>query len=435
MNLTTRVGLMAGASLALTTVSLAGPGTTNNNDDLAARLQAAEARIAELQSASSQPWLTEQRANEVRSLVQEVLADADTRASLLQSGMNAGWNNGFFIASSDGNFRLEMSGLLQVRYVYDWIDDDSEFEGADNHRQGFENTRTRLRFQGHVVNPNWTYRVQGKFDNSGGFGLEDGWIGYGIGDGWKLVVGQRKHQLLRESIVDDEYQLAVDRSFVDNVFSAQRTQGIYLDYQGDMWRGSASWNDGANSANGPALIEDVEWAMTARGEVKLAGNWDQFNDFTSWKGDEFGALIGGALHWQRAEFGTGVVIDTPFGPISTFNGNEAEIIVATLDAQIEFGGANLFGAFIYRDIDFNAGGDLTQYAVVVQGGFMFTDQFEGFARYEWADFDDGSDDLSFLTLGANYFFSGQQVKWTTDASFDVEDLEEIVFRSQLQLLF
>ena len=28
-----------------------------------------------------------------------------------------------------------------------------------------------------------------------------------------------------------------------------------------------------------------------------------------------------------------------------------------------------------------------QYGFVVQGGFYFTDEWEGFVRYEWADFD------------------------------------------------
>ena len=49
-------------------------------------------------------WMTEERAEEVRSLVRDVLADADTRASLLQSGMTAGYDDGFMIGSTDGNF-------------------------------------------------------------------------------------------------------------------------------------------------------------------------------------------------------------------------------------------------------------------------------------------------------------------------------------------
>ena len=39
-----------------------------------------------------------------------------TRASLQDSGMTAGWNDGFFLASPDGRFRMEVGGLVQFRY-------------------------------------------------------------------------------------------------------------------------------------------------------------------------------------------------------------------------------------------------------------------------------------------------------------------------------
>ena len=78
MSLKTRVGLLAGATaLTLTGVSVAGPAS---NDDVAQRLAAAEAKIAAMEAANNQNWLTEQRAAEIKGLVQDVLADADTRS-------------------------------------------------------------------------------------------------------------------------------------------------------------------------------------------------------------------------------------------------------------------------------------------------------------------------------------------------------------------
>ena len=104
MSLTTRVGLLAGAAaLTLTGISNARPAGETSNDDVAQRLAAAEAKIAAMEAAQNQSWLTEQRASEIRGLVQDVLADADTRASLLQTGMTAGYDNGAVIGSADGN--------------------------------------------------------------------------------------------------------------------------------------------------------------------------------------------------------------------------------------------------------------------------------------------------------------------------------------------
>ena len=100
MKLTSRVGLLAGAStIVLTGVSIADASSTEVQN-LEAQVNALRAEVADLKGDN---WLNEARAEEVRTLVQDVLADSDTRASLLQSGMSAGYDNGFVIGSADGN--------------------------------------------------------------------------------------------------------------------------------------------------------------------------------------------------------------------------------------------------------------------------------------------------------------------------------------------
>jgi hypothetical protein len=54
-----------------------------------------EAEIARLRAEKGDDWRTQQRAKQIRDLVQDVLADADTRATLLQSGATGGWDEGF----------------------------------------------------------------------------------------------------------------------------------------------------------------------------------------------------------------------------------------------------------------------------------------------------------------------------------------------------
>ena len=53
------------------------------------RLEAAEARIAELSTSQDSNWLNDTRADEIRSLVHDVLADADNRASMLGELVNS----------------------------------------------------------------------------------------------------------------------------------------------------------------------------------------------------------------------------------------------------------------------------------------------------------------------------------------------------------
>ena len=78
-----------------------------------------QGEIDELRTELGDDWLTERRAEEIRNLVSDVLADADTRASM-QDGMTAGWNGNFFLASNDGRFRLQIDGMLQLRFNWNF---------------------------------------------------------------------------------------------------------------------------------------------------------------------------------------------------------------------------------------------------------------------------------------------------------------------------
>ena len=98
-------------------------------------------------------WLTEERTNQIKTLVHTVLADADTRSSLVGDGLLGGWDDGFFVASSDGLFRLQVGGLVQERYIM------SHRDASDSWRGGFENTRSRLNISGHIFDQDLTFLV------------------------------------------------------------------------------------------------------------------------------------------------------------------------------------------------------------------------------------------------------------------------------------
>ncbi|MGA1267152.1 MAG: porin, partial [Phycisphaerales bacterium] len=193
--------------------------------------------IAELKAQNGDKWLTEQRASEIRSVVQDVLSDADTRASLQAAQATAGWNKGFFLASPDGNFKLNVGGQLQTRWAYNWMsnrDMNNSTGGGTSFSQagvskaayGFEVRRAKLEFSGHVVDPSWQYAVTlayqqffGQNDSpasanfaggggvsqgdnfAGGIGLENAYIKKDLGNGFSVQVGQFKSPFLREWLV------------------------------------------------------------------------------------------------------------------------------------------------------------------------------------------------------------------------------------------
>ncbi len=410
-----------------------------NVAELRALVADLQEQVQMLKAQGSANWLTQQRAAEIRSLVQDVLADADTRANLLQGGMTAGYDRGFFLASADGNYRLNISGRLQFRYVYN-----NQDNSDDDNRWGFEMRRTRLQFAGHVINPNWTYQIQGDFNrDGGGFTLLDGVIGHKFENGMTVRVGQFKAPFNREELVSSSRQLAVDRSLVNSRFNVGRAQGIELAAQlGENIRVAGMISDGARSLNTPWQAYDTEFAITGRVDFLAAGNFQQFADFSSWDGEEFGLLIGAAAHYQKDEYGT-------------VAGPEVEDFRWTIDGSAKFGNFSLFAAVIGRHLSADNAADADQYGIVVQGGlFIVPNEWEIFARYEWGDDDTSSEDLSVLTGGVTRYWAKHNLKWTTDVGYGLNQVSsgwassslgwradpagedgQLVVRSQLQLAF
>ena len=173
-------GLLAGLACPLSTGTAVAGGQVEPPDlgELLERIETLEhdkgrmqGELDELRVQAGQDWLTEQRAEVVKNLIADVLADADTRSSMAQDGLTAGWDGNFFLGSTDGRFRLQLAGIMQFRYVWNYHDQDDRF------RSGFENTRTRFEISGHVFSPDLTYMVQTDLGRAGGFAsLQDAYM-------------------------------------------------------------------------------------------------------------------------------------------------------------------------------------------------------------------------------------------------------------------
>ncbi|HMN97710.1 MAG TPA: porin [Phycisphaerales bacterium] len=450
--------------------------------EMAERLEALESdnralrdKVVDLQAKTGENWLDETRAAEIRSLVQDVLADADGRASLQSSGMTAGWDNGFFLSSPDGRFRLEIDGLLQFRWVMNVREKQAPNDPTDKFRYGFENTRTRLTFRGHVFGPSLTYMIRGNFSRGGGgvgdtnprlgeprggnFQLLDAWFRAELIEGWYLRAGQFKLPFNREKLVSPAYQLMVDRSLVNESLNIGYSQGIELEYRGDWlgWRlaysdggadnlgGGVAQIVGTTPANTPWNTPDLaEYAFTSRLEFLISGEWRQFQQMTSPPGDPFGLMVGVAGHYQRDEYGTTIA--------------SSDWLIGTADISAMFGGLSVFGSFTYSYSDGNFG-IFDIFGAVAQVGFYVTPKLELTARYEYGTIDSKRNvvtptDLSVMTVGFNWYIDGQDLKLSFDFGFGFEDVSglwgveslgwrpdgidtrpQFVIRTQFQLLF
>ncbi len=363
-----------------------------------------------------------------RAYAAELLAVAGARASLLQSG-TAGHDGNFFMASGDGNFRLNISGATQFRYVLNFLDDgDNTTSSPDDEdfANGFDLARAFIDFSGNVINPETTFKIRGEFAENygadsdfGDFELQDAWGQHEFENGVSLRWGQFKVPVAYENYyVDDTYQLAVDRSVTNAFFDADYTQGIALSYRDDTWGGTVSLNDGGFTANTPFFsAAEADFGLTARVDFLLAGgDWSTFIDFTSFRGnDTFDARLGAGIHWQTA--GDTAAFGGP-GTTAQVAVADMDYLLYSIDLSLEGNGWNIFAAFLGSSTDIDGTGgasstDFDNYGGVIQGGYFVSDQWELFARWDAIFFDDdlttgtaGNDDDDFhtATFGFNYYF-------------------------------
>jgi len=206
----TRKRLLALGSTVLLGVAGVVHADTTSSSDLKAEMSALRARVAELEGRQNEAWLNERRAEEVKTLVKEVLTDADTRASLLEGGMTAGHNGqNFWIGSEDGSFLLKICGQIQVRYYGDFQNNTTS---TDQEAGGFEVSRAKVEFAGHISSPKFAYALRLAVDeaNNNVF-AEKITIGHELMDGLWIVLGEDKAPFLREELVSSANQLAVER--------------------------------------------------------------------------------------------------------------------------------------------------------------------------------------------------------------------------------
>jgi hypothetical protein len=368
-----------------------------------------------------------------RALSAEMLSDSSSRASELGAAET---------------YIPNIHGYLQFRYNWDYIRD----SGVKHSAIGFQNARTVVSVGGNIANPNWGYYIQfDASDTSQAGGLEDAYGSYKLDNGWTLLWGQSKLPLLREELVGDTTQLSADRSSFNSFFTGGRSQGVVANYTADAFRFWGAFSDGARAANTDYVSQtEADYALTARGEYKWAGDWKQSNDFTSFQNQQFFGLVGGAIHFQDGgstfASGTGRTTDT-------------SILEATADVSVEGNGWNAFGAFAYRHSDPNSTPKLDDFGFMGQGGIFVQAQWELFGRFEYIriDKDYGAPERNFsvLTLGTNYYFvpESHAAKFTFDWQYFFNKANGVVspgtlggnigsgkkgewsFQAQMQLVF
>jgi len=401
------------------------------NEQIAASNAALAEKLASLEQRvdADDGWLTEARAEEIRAVVADVLADSATRDSLAADAATGGWDStrGFFLTSADNSFTLRFRGRIQTRWAMDHRDVGSASAAAGSpsntsldNTHGFEMRRVQFMFGGNIGDPTWTYFMQFATARNASSGLtsflEDAFVEKALGEGYFVRAGQYRPGFMREDLVSSGAQMAVERSDTNEVFAAARSQGVMFGWLGEKVKYDVFFGDelranaatpttGAGAAGGvPSGIntafnaDPVDYSFCSRIEFMPYGEWRQFRDLQGFRGEAPGALFGLAAYVQQLTDVAGTSSSPDF------------IWSATADASLEFGGFAIFGYGVVREVTLQdpqavrGGGtddSLSQWAALIQAGVFVTDSVEVFTRYELGNTDTDKYRTAATALEAN----------------------------------
>lgn len=367
-----------------------------------------------------------------RAYASELRAESDARSSFL--GANTATN-------------LDIEVMFQARYTANFRDDlDSGPALGDNDTTlGFSIPRAQVRMSGQVSD-NISGRLVFDFgdaelagrNTAGTAVLLEAYAAWAVNEELSFLIGQWHNPVVGEEYIAPEKGLAVERSVTNEFFNPGYTQGVAGIYSGDNWRFILAVADGATyfgdagSINSPFNSSgENDFGVTGRFDYVVSGTWDQFGDFTSWRGSNYGLKLGAGGHWQtKGNTNPGTIPNTILGSL-----DEIDITLWTVDAMVQGDGWNVFAQYIGHHIDATpvAGTlpDITNHGVIVQGGFFANDQTEIFARYDALFLDEDLEaltggtetDLHFLTAGFNYYLvpESHAAKFTADVIYSLSD--------------
>lgn len=344
------------------------------------------------------------------------------------------YDEGLVIKSPDGKFMLELTGQVQLRYVFNYREAD---DGDITTRNDLEARRLKVKASGHVFGDWLNYSVKIARDrDDGSVDLQSAWARIDMSQELSLKIGRYRPPLLREEAVSSKRQLAAERTLVASAFRQPRTAGVGLAYDKKKWRVKGGFFQSTDD-----LFKNDAWLLTTRAEVLLKGEWKHLKDFTSFPDDNPVVALGAGVLYRYADLPDATDVDR-------------SLVRWTTDISVELGGVHAMAAIVGNHLSEEGSPTRAQFGYVVQGGIFLGRGFEVFARYEGGDADGAAPDLSLVTVGVNGYFNRHRVKFTADVGFGLGEVDDfwatsaagwrdddvgvsgqIVARAQFQVLF
>ncbi|MFH1747201.1 MAG: porin [Planctomycetota bacterium] len=470
---------------------------TKDLAQLKAQLASQEAQLAALQqqvAARSAQDTNAARADMMRQQIREILGEQEFRESLMPSMMQAGYDNGFFIRSSDDKFLMKVNALAQFRWTHYGTRSDNRYllpRQERDDRTGFDMQRLRICFSGHAYSEDLTYLLELRTDAANSYDAILSWayIDYRLCDSVRFRFGKFKGASTRANTTAHHNLQMISRPMVDAVFGAGFVLGArmhgqlfenkvdyYLDVvnslsQGENFGGGRTITaDPAELDGNPAILFRVVWHALAENNAKDFVSQSDIERHESLAFDlGFHYLFNddaGDLQTTRIPFPRRTILEGGWGLTNT---NGLQIHQMGLDAAFKYQGFSAIGEYIIRMVDPRRAGrtpfapwwlltgddsSTAQHGAYVQAGYFLPipgheNKIEAVARVGAISALAEDQECTWeYGAGLNYYLEGNNVKLMTDvikysevpitssykSMANVND-DALIWRVQLQVAF
>jgi hypothetical protein len=378
-----------------------------------------------------------------------------------QDTSNNRFGKGLQIVAKDSSFSMKFSMRFQTLYQGQ-LDLDS-----DDWSDRFLIRRSRLKFDGFVYNPKFTYKVElglsnrdtggGDIDEAGNTAriILDAVAKWEFSKNWSLWFGQTKLPGNRERVVSSQKLQFVDRSLLNSRFNIDRDIGVQLRHEGKLGsQGIFKQMYSLSMGEG----RDITVANTGGYDHTFRAEYLPFGEFAS-KGDYFGSDL---KREPSPKLSLAVTYDINKGAarqrgqlgafVQDSDGNQIANDLSTVfvDAMFKYNGFSFMGEYadksaadqLFATLD---NGSTIKYvtgnAVNLQVGQLISENAELAFRYTSVSPDDmvfsGLREETQYTLGFSKYIVGHSLKVQTDLSYTDRAGRSnlMLYRLQLEVAF
>lgn len=376
--------------------------------DVQQELAALRAEVAEVRRMQDEGWMDEVRAQQVRAIVTDVLADSSTRTNEAGPIWRSPYGGGQRIMSGDGNWTFLTAVTEQVKFVYANAYGGDSDPADQQTAWGMEQRRLNLIMSGTAIDPSISYLFMIQYDSQpdrwadkpNTFSPVYAWVQKDFGDGWTVMVGNQNIPWdLQSSFLEGCSLTAGDYSIFDYRFGVGRESGVSTQYQGQdlRVRGGVfsqlgeqydSWNSD----------ETLSAAVAGRAEWKWGSAWEALEVESSFTDSEPSVVLGMSGAWSN-----GRAQNPSSPPTPSAQGMTADVIARISGLNLEAQVAYMRDAAGAPELGWSTG---TQF----QAALFLTDKLETFVQACWMD----TSDVPWIAqAGFNYYFARSRLKFTT----------------------